>query len=53
MVEWDDATTAGLDASGYTVREGQVTMPTTPGFGLHLDEATYRQAVATSGWELP
>lgn len=53
MVEWDDAATPGLDASGYTVRDGQVTLPNSPGFGLDLDDSLFRQAVATAGWELP
>jgi L-alanine-DL-glutamate epimerase-like enolase superfamily enzyme len=52
MVEWDEATTPGLDASGYTLQDGRVALPNTPGFGLHLDEAIFRQIVTTSGWEL-
>lgn len=52
MVEWDDAATLGLDASGYALEDGQVTLPDTPGFGLNLDESVYRQAVASGGWEL-
>jgi L-rhamnonate dehydratase len=52
MVEWDEATTPGLDGSGYIVRDGQVTLPDAPGFALHLDDAVFRQAVANVGWEL-
>lgn len=51
-VEWDDAATLGLDASGYTVRDGWVEVPDTPGFGLHLDESTFRHAVETTGFAL-
>lgn len=52
FVEWDEATTSGLDASGYTLVEGRVHVPATPGFGLALDEAAFRRAVETEGFEL-
>lgn len=51
-VEWDDATTPGLDASGYQVQDGCVTLPDAPGFGLDLDDQAYRRAVAEEGWTL-
>lgn len=51
-VEWDDVTTPGLDASGYTVRDGWVEVPDTPGFGLALDETAFRRAVETAGYDL-
>ena len=49
FVEWDEATTAGLDASGYTIDEGRVQVPATPGFGLVLDEARFQHAVSHGG----
>ncbi len=49
FVEWDEAATPGLDASGYRIENGQVHVPETPGFGLMLDEAIFRQAVETGG----
>ena len=52
FVEWDEATTPGLDASGYRVEEGQVVIPDAPGFGLALDEKVFRAAVNDGGWEL-
>jgi L-alanine-DL-glutamate epimerase-like enolase superfamily enzyme len=52
FVEWDEATTPGLDAPGYAVRDGQVTIPNTPGFGLELDEAIFRRAVEENGFML-
>ena len=52
LVEWDEATTPGLDGSAYTVRDGEVTLPDAPGFALQLDDAAFRQAVANGGWEL-
>jgi L-alanine-DL-glutamate epimerase-like enolase superfamily enzyme len=52
FVEWDEATTPGLDTSAYTVTEGRVTIPARPGFGLTLDEATFRAAVAADGFDL-
>lgn len=51
-VEWDDVTTPGLDTSGYAVRDGWVYVPETPGFGLRLDETTFRRAVETTGFHL-
>ncbi len=52
FVEWDEATTFGLDGSGYQVEAGQVSVPNAPGFGLTLDEAAFRQAVETGGGQL-
>lgn len=43
-VEWDEATTPGLDTSGYTIREGQVAVPSLPGFGLVIDEGPFQAA---------
>jgi L-alanine-DL-glutamate epimerase-like enolase superfamily enzyme len=48
--EWDEVTTPGLDASGYTVHEGKVRVPSTPGFGLALDEGLFQAAVAAGGY---
>jgi L-alanine-DL-glutamate epimerase-like enolase superfamily enzyme len=50
FVEWDEATTNGLGASGYAIDEGWVTLPRVPGFGLALDEGVFRRAVATDGF---
>ena len=47
-VEWDEATTPGLDASDYALRDGWVSVP--PGFGLALDEALFRRAVDAGGF---
>jgi L-alanine-DL-glutamate epimerase-like enolase superfamily enzyme len=51
-VEWDEATTPGLDASGYALAEGWVSVPERPGFGLTLDEAVFQYAVAEAGFVL-
>ncbi len=51
-VEWDEATTPGLDASGYTVRDGRVEVPDTLGFGLTLDEHAFRRAVEANGYAM-
>jgi L-alanine-DL-glutamate epimerase-like enolase superfamily enzyme len=51
-VEWDEATTPGLHAPGYEVRDGHVTVPNTPGFGLELDEAAFQNAVRANGFTL-
>lgn len=52
FVEWDHATTPGVDTSGYSITEGLVTVPTTPGFGLQLDEEVYRRAVKDGGFSV-
>lgn len=52
FVEWDDATVPGLDAAGYTLTQGLMSVPAVPGFGLALDEETFRHAVETDGWRL-
>ncbi|MEZ4736975.1 MAG: enolase C-terminal domain-like protein [Caldilineaceae bacterium] len=50
FVEWDEASTPGIDAPGYVVAEGTVRVPDAPGFGLTLDEAAFQQAVAERGF---
>ena len=49
-VEWDEATTPGLDASGYSICDGSVSVPDTPGFGLTLDETVFQRAVEANGF---
>ncbi|MDQ3247884.1 MAG: mandelate racemase [Chloroflexota bacterium] len=49
-VEWDEATTPGLDASDYAIEAGQVLVPDAPGFGLTLDEKIFQNAVAMDGF---
>ena len=51
-VEWDEATTPGLDASGYALQDGHVAVPDAPGFGLGLDDAVFRRAVRNGGGEV-
>ena len=51
LVEWDDATTPGLDDSGYSISDGLVNVPQAPGFGLALDEEPYRRALVGNGFE--
>ena len=48
-VEWDEATTDGLDTSAYAIQDGWVTLPDAPGFGLALDEAVFGRAVVREG----
>jgi L-rhamnonate dehydratase len=52
FVEWDEATTPGLDGSAYTVQEGHVTLPELPGFGVRLEESAFRRAVQDTGFTL-
>ena len=50
FIEWDEASTPGLDGSAYVVSDGWVTMPHEPGFGVGLEEGPFREAVATNGF---
>jgi L-rhamnonate dehydratase len=48
-VEWDEATTNGLETSAYALHEGWVTLPAAPGWGLKLDETVFGRAVVREG----
>jgi L-alanine-DL-glutamate epimerase-like enolase superfamily enzyme len=50
--EWDEATTPGLDASDYAIRDGLVHVPARPGFGMALDESVFRRAVQANGFRV-
>ncbi|HEU5098817.1 MAG TPA: enolase C-terminal domain-like protein [Roseiflexaceae bacterium] len=50
FVEWDEATTPGIGASGYELDDGWVTLPQAPGFGLALDQAAFESAMAQDGF---
>ena len=50
FVEWDEATTPGIDGSAYAVREGMVIVPEKPGFGLELDDAVFKTAIEANGF---
>ena len=50
FVEWDEATTPGIAAPGYVLENGEVTVPSTPGLGLELDEDTFGRAVREGGY---
>ena len=52
FAEWDEATVPGMDTSAYSVKDGWVTLPNTPGFGLELDEDLYAKAVANDGFSV-
>ncbi len=50
FVEWDEVHTPGIDASDYSVDNGFVTLPASPGFGLTLDGTLFQQAVQQNGF---
>ena len=52
FVEWDQATAPGLDAPGYVIEEGMLTIPEQPGFGWCLDEAAFARAIASDGYDV-
>ncbi|RYG80357.1 MAG: mandelate racemase [Alphaproteobacteria bacterium] len=49
-VEWDEAITPGIAAPGYTVENGMVVVPDTPGFGLTLDETLFQETIRANGF---
>lgn len=51
-IEWDEVRVAGLDSSGYVMKEGKVQVPPEPGFGLKLDDVLFRKSVQQEGWSL-
>ncbi len=52
FAEWDQIDLDGLDASGYVIDEGRVSLPDAPGFGLRLDDATFSKSVASEGFSV-
>ncbi|MEX1021068.1 MAG: enolase C-terminal domain-like protein [Litorilinea sp.] len=52
FVEWDEATTPGLDAADYRIVEGRVQVPNRPGFGVDLDEDVFVAARDGEGYLL-
>lgn len=52
FAEWDQADTPGLDDSGYSISDGLVSVPNSPGFGLNLDEEIYAHALQENGFDV-
>ena len=52
FVEWDQADTPGLDDSGYSISDGLVSVPNSPGFGLNLEEEIYARNVKEKGFDV-
>ncbi|TBL81540.1 enolase C-terminal domain-like protein [Paenibacillus thalictri] len=52
FVEWDQIDVPGMDASGYRIGEGYVTLPTSPGFGLNFDDGYFTRLVKENGWSV-
>ncbi|HYH12627.1 MAG TPA: enolase C-terminal domain-like protein [Thermomicrobiales bacterium] len=52
FAEWDEGVIAGVRADGYTIRDGAVIVPGSPGFGLELDGDLFARAVASNGFSL-
>ncbi len=51
-VEWDEASTPGLDTSSYVIGAGSVKAPDKPGFGLELDGELFGKVVQAKGLNL-
>lgn len=52
FAEWDEVTMPGVDTTAYSIREGKAHIPALPGYGLALEESTFRNAVQSGGGEL-
>lgn len=50
FVEWDHATTPGIDDSSYSISDGYVNIPDLPGFGLRIEEEPYQTAIKENGF---
>ena len=50
FVEWDHATTPGIDDSNYSISDGYVIIPNLPGFGLTIEEEPYQKALKEYGF---
>ncbi|MFS0726065.1 enolase C-terminal domain-like protein [Paenibacillus sp. 1P07SE] len=49
-VEWDEARIDGIDTTGYSIQDGLISVPQTPGFGITIDSAYYEGRVSKDGW---
>jgi L-alanine-DL-glutamate epimerase-like enolase superfamily enzyme len=52
MIEWDEATVEGISAPGYSIADGYLSVPVSPGFGLELDSALFEQRCCDDGYVL-
>ncbi len=50
FVEWDHATTPGIDDSSYSISNGYVQIPNLPGFGMGIEEKPYQNAIKENGY---
>lgn len=50
MAEWDECHVCGIDDSGYTIRDGFLYVPNTPGFGLKFDGKQFDTLSHSNGW---
>jgi L-rhamnonate dehydratase len=51
-IEWDEARVPGIETPGYRLADGRLTLASAPGFGIELDEETYRRAVSAGGFDI-
>ncbi len=52
FVEWDGMDIQGIDDSAYVIKEGEVSVPNSPGFGLNLDDDYYTNLLNNNGWHV-
>lgn len=51
-VEWDEASFAEIDASGFRLEDGEIVVPSSSGLGLELVEDAFKSAVKAGGFTL-
>lgn len=52
FIEWDTMAVSGLDDSQYRIEEGVVTVPSTPGLGVVLDDSYFSRCSRQDGWSV-
>lgn len=53
FIEWDMMAVSGLDDSQYRIEEGVAPVPSTPGFGVFLDDSYFNRCSRQDGWSVP
>lgn len=49
-IEWDECDVEGLSAPGYSISDGLLSVPVSPGFGIELDMDIFCKAVSDNGY---
>jgi L-alanine-DL-glutamate epimerase-like enolase superfamily enzyme len=52
LAEFDAADAEGIDTSGYKIKDGRLEVPSSDGFGLHLDSVKFERLCAGNGYRI-